>query len=71
LSERLPSASVDALLISCAGIQLASHLDAIERRFGRPVVASNQALLWYCLRVLGIETRCAGYGALLAGEFNR
>ena len=73
LSERLQiaSATADALLISCAGIQLATHMDAIEKRFERPVVASNQALLWYCLRALGITEQRAGYGALLAGDFDR
>ncbi|MCA2181258.1 aspartate/glutamate racemase family protein [Nonomuraea glycinis] len=59
----------DGLLISCAGIRVAPVLADIEREFGRPVIASNQALLWRCLRMTGVQDRPAGYGALLNGVF--
>lgn len=61
---------VDGLLISCAGIQLADTVAAIERELGLPVVASNHALLWYVLQSLDIAARPEGYGALLAGVFD-
>jgi maleate isomerase len=70
LAATIDCPQADALLISCAGIQLASVLDEIERRFGRPVIASNPALLWHCLRVLNLPERPQGYGALLAGRFD-
>lgn len=60
----------DGLLISCAGIQLAGVLGDIEQEFGRPVVASNQALLWRCLRLLALPERPIGHGALLEGAFD-
>ena len=59
----------DGLLISCAGIRVAPVLADIEREFGRPVIASNQALLWRCLRMTGVQDRPAGFGALLNGVF--
>jgi hypothetical protein len=52
LAHDLRTADCDGLLISCAGIQVAAVLDAIEQDFGRPVIASNQALVWQCLRLL-------------------
>jgi maleate isomerase len=71
LARTLRDTDCDGLLISCAGIQLASVLDQIEREFGRPVIASNQALVWSCLRLLGLPDRPPGYGALLGGAFDR
>lgn len=71
LARGLRDAPGDGLLISCAGVQLADVLGEIERSIGRPVVASNQALLWTCLRRLGIPQRPRGYGALLEGVFDR
>jgi hypothetical protein len=69
LANRVDLAGADAFLIRCAGIQIAPLIDAIEAR-GKPVVTSNQALLWHCLRTLGFAERPRGYGALLAGAFN-
>lgn len=70
LASELSCSRADGLLISCAGIQLASVLEIIEKEFGRPVIASNQALLWSCLRALGVQDRPLGFGSLLAGRFD-
>jgi maleate isomerase len=69
-ARKLKDADADGLLISCAGIQIAPVLAQIEQEFGRPVVASNQALLWLALRTLGIADRPREFGALLAGRFD-
>ena len=58
------------MLLSCAGVQIAPVLPALERAFGGPVVTSNQALVWHALRTLNIKARPAEYGALLAGAFD-
>ncbi|QQX86051.1 aspartate/glutamate racemase family protein [Cupriavidus necator] len=68
LAGRLDLRDVDTLLISCAGIQVGAVIDEIER-MGKPVITSNQALLWHCLKTLALRDRPAGYGALLRGEF--
>jgi maleate cis-trans isomerase len=34
------------------------------------VIASNQALLWTCLRLLDLPDRPSGFGALLGGSFD-
>jgi maleate isomerase len=59
---------VDVLLLSCAGIQVAPVIAALEARTGVPVVTSNQALLWLVLSTLGLPDRVTGYGELLAGR---
>jgi len=69
LAATLKGSDADGLLISCAGIQIAAVLDEIERDWGRPVIASNQAALWQCLRLLDIPDRVEGHGRLLRREF--
>ncbi|RKN12803.1 arylmalonate decarboxylase [Streptomyces radicis] len=61
-----PGSDADALLISCAGTQVAAVLDELERTVHRPVVASNQALVWKVLRTLGISHDLPRYGRLLS-----
>lgn len=69
LAASLDRARFDTLLLSCAGMRLTPVIDRIEREIGRPVVASNQALLWHSMRLLGLADRVDGFGALLRGEF--
>ena len=71
LAKSLRDTDCEGLLISCAGIQLAPVLGRIEQEFGRPVIASNQALVWRCLGLLGLAERPSGFGALLEGAFDR
>lgn len=70
LARTLRKDDCDGLLVSCGGIQLSAVLGGIEREFDRPVIASNQALLWACLRRLALPDRPSGFGALLAGAFD-
>jgi maleate isomerase len=52
----------DAYLLSCANISVFPVIDEIERRLDRPVVTSNQAVLWHALSLLGAEEQrnCPG-----------
>lgn len=70
IALELKNTPADALLISCAGIEVAPVLQRIEDDFGRPVIASNQALVWHCLRLIGIPDPVPGYGGLLRREFD-
>lgn len=57
-------AGSDALFISCGALRSVDVIDELEATTGRPVVTSNQAMMWHCLRLAGIEDRSAGPGAL-------
>jgi maleate isomerase len=59
---------VDVLLFSCAGIRIADVIGEIEGLTGRPVVTSNQALLWLVLDRLGVADRPTGFGRLLVAN---
>ncbi len=54
----------DAIFISCGGIRTIDVLQEIEDAAGKPVVCSNQAMMWDCLRKAGIPDRIQGYGRL-------
>lgn len=60
--ERDPRA--EAYFLSCTNIHSLEIIQELEARLGRPVVASNQATLWYCLRALGLADRVPGLGQL-------
>ena len=54
----------DAYFISCAQARAVEVIEAIEFDFGRPVVTSNQAAMWRCLRESGVKDRVSGFGTL-------
>ncbi|WP_264212036.1 ectoine utilization protein EutA [Leisingera thetidis] len=54
----------DALFLSCTALRAAACVQRIEDHLGRPVVSSNQAMVWRCLRLAGISDPVPGYGRL-------
>jgi maleate isomerase len=50
----------DAYFISCANIQSMDVIEALEKRLEKPVLTSNQAALWYALRLLEIAAHGPG-----------
>ena len=55
----------DAIFISCGALRTIDVVGHIESRAGKPVIASNQAMIWDTLRLAGIDDRINGYGRLL------
>jgi len=58
-------ASADAIFISCGALRSLDVVQAIEDKAGKPVVTSNQAMIWDTLRLAGIMDTIPGYGRLL------
>lgn len=54
----------DAIFISCGALRTLDVVDRIEQHLGKPVIASNQAMIWDTLRLAGIEDKLNGYGIL-------
>ena len=54
----------EAVFISCGASSL-EIVDELEDKLGKPVICSNQAMLWDCLRRAGIADQFSGYGRLL------
>ena len=58
-------AEADGILIAGTGFRCVAILEALEQDLKRPAVSANQASLWHCLRLSGVQTQVAGYGSLL------
>lgn len=54
----------DGYFLSCTNTHMIEVVESLEARLGRPVITSNQATLWYCLRSLGIMDPVPGLGRL-------
>lgn len=55
----------DAAFISCTAVRAVEAIASVETDTGKPVVTSNQAMLWHALRMLDIDDPVPGYGRLL------
>jgi maleate isomerase len=53
LAQENDGDDVDGIFLSCTNTTQIEAIADIERRLGKPVVNSNQAVLWGCLRRLG------------------
>lgn len=65
LVKEMDQRQSDGAFISCGGIRVLDVVDHLEMNLGKPVVTSNQALVWHCLRIMGIQKPIPGYGRLL------
>lgn len=56
----------EGYFLSCTNTRMIETIEAVESRLARPVVSSNQAALWACLRRMGRPTSIPGLGRLCA-----
>jgi maleate isomerase len=57
----------DVCFLSCTAIKSASIISALERSCGKPVITSNQCMIWHLLRSSGVPGPAAGFGMLFDG----
>jgi maleate isomerase len=60
----LCDAAADLLFVSCTALRTSLVLAELEAALGKPVVASNPALLWHALRLIGNADPVPGFGRL-------
>jgi maleate cis-trans isomerase len=65
MAVALDSNDAEAIFISCANLATLDVIEKIEADLGKPVVTSNTACFWACLRAIGIDTPIEGHGRLL------
>jgi maleate isomerase len=58
----------DAIFVSCTSLRIARAIRQIETAAGLPLITSNQALAWHCLKLAGRNASIAGFGQLLATD---
>jgi len=54
----------DALFISCTALPALSIIDKLEKKLGKIVLSSNQALIWETLEKIGKNDSINGFGKL-------
>jgi len=65
LAHKVMHPQADALFVSCTALRAALAVPGMEEAIGRPVVTSNQASAWNCLRLCGDETPHPEFGRLM------
>ncbi|MBZ9797310.1 ectoine utilization protein EutA [Mesorhizobium sp. ES1-4] len=65
LARQAMHPQADALFVSCTALRGALAVTGMEQAIGRPVVTSNQATAWNCLRLCGDEAAHPEFGRLM------
>ena len=71
LAREATAPDADALIILCTALRAAVAAADIEAATGKPVVTSNQATAWMCLRLCGDETPRPELGRLMTLPLSR
>ena len=59
---------VDTVFISCTNLRALSIINELESELAKPVISSNQALGWHCLRLIGKNVKLPQLGRLLTSN---
>ncbi len=57
-------ADADGYFLSCTNTRMIEAIEDLENDLGKPVVNSNQATIWACLKKLGLKSSVPGLGRL-------
>ena len=64
IAAQVVAAEADLLFISCTAIRAAGVIEDIEQLILKPVVTSNQALIWHSLALIDYAKPIVGFGSL-------
>ena len=65
LGMRADTPDAQVLVLSCTDMRCVETLDALEERLGKPVICSNQAMMFQVMRLLDMPDKLDGFGRLL------
>lgn len=71
LARSVDRPEAQAIFLSCTNLATLGVIADLEIELGKPVITSNQATFWACLRMLGLNVSIAGYGRLLESCLGR
>nr|WP_315927313.1 ectoine utilization protein EutA [Mesorhizobium sp. SP-1A] len=71
LARETTHPEAEALFVSCTALRSALAAPGMEDAIGRPVVTSNQATAWNCLRLCGDDTHHPQWGRLMTMPLSR
>ncbi|MGJ8616905.1 MAG: maleate cis-trans isomerase family protein [Sulfitobacter sp.] len=58
----------EAVVLSCTDMRSVECIAKLEAKLGKPVITSNQAMVFQAMQLAGLTEAVPGYGRLLAGE---
>lgn len=64
LIKSIASDDVDALVLNNPNIRTIEVIDQLEKDLKKPVITGNQALMWACLRSVGVSDALPRFGRL-------
>ena len=56
--------NADALFVSCTALPVLNLIERLEKELGKPVITSNQSLIWDTLESIGMNKDILGFGKL-------
>ena len=62
--SKMDLSGADALFISCTALPVLSIIDKLEKKIGKVVLSSNQAVIWDTLKRIGHNNSINGFGKL-------
>jgi maleate cis-trans isomerase len=67
LAREADKASAEAVCIFATDLRSMEVIAPLEKVLGKPVISSNQSILFHTLRLMNYDETITGYGALLEG----
>ena len=61
----LEAPQADAIFMNCGRMPVSDIITKLEGDLGKPVVTTQQAIVWWGLRQLGVKDKIAGYGKIM------
>ncbi len=58
----------DAIFVACTSMRMADFVEELEQDLGKPVISSDLAMAWHCLRLAGCQDKVEGLGRLMRTE---
>lgn len=55
MAAKIDQPDADAVFLSCTALPAVSIIQKLEDRIGKPVITSNQAMIWMALRLAGCD----------------
>ena len=64
--SRIDGPEIEALVVPGGNFPTMKHIAAWEERYGKPVITTNQVVIWSVMTAMGVTTPIDGYGRLLS-----
>lgn len=65
-AKKADNDGAEAIFLSCTALRSAECIAELEQTLGKPVLTSNQVMLWRALRLAGYDGAIEGYGKLMS-----